>query len=59
MVRFMQRGPGISNQALVFKRDVKLFVSRTDILVQSFIFDHTPAEKLFQEFLHLNTFWGT
>ena len=39
--------PGISNQALGFMRDVKMFASRTDILVKSAIFDNTPAEKWF------------
>ena len=36
--------PGISNQALVFMRDVKMFASRTDMLVKGVIFDNTPAE---------------
>ena len=39
--------PGISNQALVFVRDIKMFTSRTDILAKSAIFDNTPAEKWF------------
>ena len=39
--------PGISNQAQVFIRDVKMFASRTDILVKSAIFDNTPAGKWF------------
>ena len=38
--------PGISNQALAFTRDVKMFASRTDILVKSAIFDNTPAKKM-------------
>ena len=37
--------PGISNQALVFMRDVKMFASWMDILVKSAIFDNTPAKK--------------
>ena len=39
--------PGISNQTLVFMRDVEMFASRTDILVKSAIFDNTPSEKGF------------
>ena len=53
--------PGISNQALVFMRDVKIFTSRTDILVKSAIFDNTPAEKWFgpRFFFYLETFSKT
>ena len=39
--------PGISNQALVFMRDVKEFASRMDILVKSAILNNTPVEKWF------------
>ena len=39
--------PGVLNQALVFMRDVKMFASRTDILIKSAIFDNTPAKKWF------------
>ena len=39
--------PGISKQALVFMRDVKMFASWTSILVKSAIFDNTPAETWF------------
>ena len=39
--------PGNSNQALVFMRDVKMFASRTAILVKSANFDNTHAEKWF------------
>ena len=39
--------PGISNQVLVFMRDMKMFASRMDILVKSAIFYNTPAEKWF------------
>ena len=50
--------PGISNQALVFMRDVKMFTSRTDILVKkSAIFYNTPAKKWFgPRFLYLDAF---
>ena len=52
--------PGISNQAVVFMRNVKMFTSWTDILVKSNICDNTPVEKWFgQEFLYLETFWRT
>ena len=37
--------PGISNQALVFMTVVKMFTSRTNILVKSAIFNSTPAEN--------------
>ena len=37
--------PGISNQALVFMRDVKMIAKRTDVLAKSAIFDDTPVEK--------------
>ena len=37
--------PGISNQAQVFMRDVKIFASRTDILVKSATLYSTPAGK--------------
>ena len=39
--------PGISNQALVFIRDVKMFAYQTDILAKSAICDNTPAGKWF------------
>ena len=39
--------PEISNQALVFMRDVKMFASLTDISVKSAIFDNIPAGKWF------------
>ena len=46
---FPHQTPGISNQALVFMRDVKMFASRTDISVKSAIyFYNTPAEKWFR-----------
>ena len=60
--------PGISNQALVFMRDVKMFASWTDIFVKSAIFDNTPAEKWFGprifvtwNFLQnlISTFWDS
>ena len=44
---FMQWAPGISNQALVFMRDVKMFAERTDILAKSVILGNAPAEKWF------------
>ena len=43
----MQWAPRISNQAVVFMRDVKKFASQTDISVKSAIFDNTPAERWF------------
>ena len=39
--------PGIANQAQVFMRDVKMFASRTDILLKSAIFGNAPAGKWF------------
>ena len=39
--------PGISNKAPIFMRDVKMFASRTDTLVQSAIFYNIPAGKWF------------
>ena len=45
MLSYKKRG--ISNQVLVFMRDVKIFVSQTDILAKSAIFDNTPVEKWF------------
>ena len=38
---------GISNQVLVFMRDVKMFAPQTDILVKSAIFENNPAGKWF------------
>ena len=50
--------PGISNQALVFMTDVKMFAQRTDILVKSAIFNSNPAGKWFGPImLYLETFW--
>ena len=39
--------PGISNQALQFSWDGKMFVSWTDIFAKRAIFDNTPADKWF------------
>ena len=39
--------PGISNKALVFMTDVKMFASRTESLLKSAMFDNTPAGKWF------------
>ena len=39
--------PGISNQAIVFMRAVKIFASWMDILIKSASFDNTSAEKWF------------
>ena len=51
---------GISNQALVFVRDVKIFTSQTDILVKSTIFDNTLLKKgLVRDFLHRGSFRRT
>ena len=46
----------ILNQALVYVRDVKKIVPRTDILAKSAMFDDTPAGKSFTPriFAHWN-----
>ena len=46
MVSFMQRGPGISHETLVFLRDVKMFSSWMDILAIGAISENTLANFL-------------
>ena len=53
--------PRISNQALVFMRNVSLFASWMDILSKSAISDNIPAKQRFgpRIFTHLEPFWRT